>query len=64
MRLFFLLLIILQGSRIFAQPSISSFTPVSGPVGTTVTIKGSGFSPTTAGNIVYFGAALLINPCN
>ena len=56
MRLFFLLLIILPGARIFAQPSISSFTPVSGPVGTTVTFNGSGFSPTTAGNIVYFGA--------
>lgn len=39
----------------FAQPSISSFTPVSGKVGTSVTINGSGFSTTPSLNIVYFG---------
>ncbi len=43
--------------QIFAQaPVISSFTPASGPVGTTVTITGSNFSATPANNIVYFGA--------
>lgn len=39
-----------------AQPVISSFTPASGPVGTSVTITGSGFGATAADNIVYFGA--------
>jgi hypothetical protein len=38
-------------------PAISSFSPTSGPVGTTVTITGTGFSPVAANNIVYFGAA-------
>jgi hypothetical protein len=37
-------------------PSITSFTPATGPVGTTITITGSDFNTTTAGNIVYFGA--------
>jgi len=37
-------------------PSITSFTPTSGPIGTTVTITGSNFSTTPANNIVYFGA--------
>jgi gliding motility-associated-like protein len=37
-------------------PTITSFTPTSGPVGTTVTITGTNFGTTTAGNIVYFGA--------
>ena len=41
----------------FAQvPTIASFTPASGPVGTTVTITGTNFSATPANNIVYFGA--------
>jgi len=39
-----------------AQPVITSFTPLSGPIGTTVTISGSGFSTTPAQDIVYFGA--------
>jgi hypothetical protein len=37
-------------------PTISSFVPTSGPIGTTVTITGTNFSPTAANNIVYFGA--------
>lgn len=37
-------------------PSINSFTPDQGPVGTTVTITGSNFSATPNNNIVYFGA--------
>ncbi|BAV08017.1 internalin [Filimonas lacunae] len=39
-----------------AQPFISSFTPTSGPIGTTVTISGSGFGAAATDNIVYFGA--------
>lgn len=38
--------------------TISSFSPTSGPVGTVVTITGSGFSTTTTANIVFFGAAM------
>ena len=37
-------------------PTITSFTPTSGPTGTTVTITGTNFSTTPADNIVYFGA--------
>jgi sugar lactone lactonase YvrE len=37
-------------------PVITSFTPLSGPLGTTITISGTGFSATAANNIVYFGA--------
>jgi gliding motility-associated-like protein len=36
-------------------PTITSFAPASGPVGTTVTITGTDFSSTVAGNTVYFG---------
>jgi hypothetical protein len=38
-----------------AQPLISSFAPVKGPTGTSVTIRGSNFSTSPAGNTVYFG---------
>jgi gliding motility-associated-like protein len=37
-------------------PTITSFTPTSGPIGTTVTITGTNFSTTPANNVVYFGA--------
>lgn len=37
-------------------PAITSFTPASGPIGTTVSIIGTNFSTTPANNIVYFGA--------
>lgn len=37
-------------------PAITSFSPTSGPVGTTVTISGSNFSATASENIVFFGA--------
>ncbi len=39
-----------------AQPTISSFTPTSGAVGTTITITGTNFNTTAANNIVFFGA--------
>lgn len=48
----FLLVIIGQA---IAQPTITALSPASGPVGTTVTISGSGFSTVAANNIVYFG---------
>lgn len=40
----------------FEPPVISSFSPHSGAIGSSVTISGSNFSPTAAGNIVHFGA--------
>lgn len=40
----------------FSPPTITSFTPASGAVGTTVIITGTNFSTTLANNIVYFGA--------
>ncbi len=43
-------------TQVFAQPTITSFAPVSGPIGTIVTISGSNFSTTTTQNTVYFGA--------
>jgi hypothetical protein len=39
----------------FSQPIITSFSPASGPVGTVVTISGSGFNTTAANNFVFFG---------
>lgn len=42
--------------KLLAQPTISSFSPSSGAVGTTVTITGTNFSSVPANNIVYFGA--------
>ena len=38
-----------------AQPTISSFSPSSGAIGTTVTINGTNFNATPANDIVYFG---------
>ncbi|MHC1703733.1 MAG: FISUMP domain-containing protein [Tenuifilaceae bacterium] len=37
-------------------PTITSFSPTSGPIGTSVTITGTNFSTTPANNIVWFGA--------
>src|SRR5687768_15168145 len=45
---------------LFSQPVISSFTPGSGPVGSTVIISGSNFNATASLNIVYFGATKAI----
>ena len=41
-----------------AQPKITAFAPISGPVGASVTITGSNFSSTRENNIVRFGAQL------
>ncbi|RKR04803.1 gliding motility-associated-like protein [Flavobacterium sp. 90] len=38
-----------------SSPTISSFTPQTGPVGTTVIITGANFGATIAENIVFFG---------
>ncbi len=51
-----LLISFLFSITLFAQPVINLITPGSGPIGTAVTIKGTGFSTTPANNIVYFGA--------
>jgi len=41
---------------LFTQPTINSFIPASGAVGTTVMITGTNFSALPSDNIVYFGA--------
>ncbi|MBX2956975.1 MAG: VCBS repeat-containing protein [Cyclobacteriaceae bacterium] len=42
----------------YAQaPSITSFSPASGPIGATVTITGTSFSTNPSNNIVFFGAS-------
>ena len=43
-------------SIIVPPPTITSFAPTSGVVGSSVTITGTGFSATAANNIVYFGS--------
>jgi len=44
-------------NAVFGQvPSITSFTPTNGPIGTTVTITGTNFNPTASNDIVIFGA--------
>ncbi len=51
-----LFLFIFSSHFLFAQPVINSFSPVSGPVGSTVTINGANFDPVPGSNIVFFGA--------
>ena len=59
-KLFLLSLISLfSAAFVFAQaPVVSAFSPASGAVGTSVTITGTGFGATPAGNIVFFGATM------
>lgn len=46
----------LIGNILSAQvPSITSFAPTSGPIGSNVTITGTNFNTTAANNVVYFG---------
>jgi hypothetical protein len=55
--LFSVVITVLSYGTINAQaPVITSFTPTSGPVGSSVTITGTNFSTTSANNIVWFGA--------
>src|ERR1700761_7808314 len=56
-RLLCLCAVLLFPVLLFSQPSISSVSPLSGPVGTTVTISGNNFSATPSANIVRFGTA-------
>lgn len=49
------LLILAVVANVSAQPVITTFTPASGPIGTTVTISGTGFSASPTANSVYFG---------
>lgn len=44
------------GIFIFPPPTITSVTPASGPIGSSVTITGSNFRKDTANNVVLFGA--------
>jgi gliding motility-associated-like protein len=54
---FSLILCLFKIGNGFAQaPVISSFSPASGPVGTTVTLTGTNFNITAANNVVFFGA--------
>ncbi len=41
---------------VFPVPTITSFSPASGAIGSNVTITGTGFNATVAQNIVFFGA--------
>ena len=50
------ILFILFHISISAQPTIATFSPTSGTVGTIVTITGTNFNLTPANNIVFFGA--------
>ncbi|MCV9929443.1 FG-GAP-like repeat-containing protein, partial [Flavobacterium sp. LS1R49] len=55
--LFCLIILLSAFETITAQsPTISSFSPTSGAVGSTVTISGANFGATIAENIVFFGA--------
>ena len=47
---------LLTATSALAQPAVSSFSPVSGHVGTSVIITGTNFNVVAANNIVFFGA--------
>ncbi len=47
---------LLGSAQLYAQPTITSFLPKSGSLGTSVTITGTGFDTTISNNIVFFGA--------
>ncbi|MEI9808311.1 MAG: IPT/TIG domain-containing protein [Bacteroidota bacterium] len=49
-------IVFIFSTALSAQPTISSFSPASGTIGTTVTINGTNFSSTASNNIVFFGA--------
>jgi hypothetical protein len=52
-----IVLLVSMCSNLYAQiPTITSFTPASGQIGSSVTINGSNFSTTPSDNIVWFGA--------
>lgn len=47
---------ILRNQAVSLPPSITSFSPTSGAIGSSVTINGANFLNTPTGNVVYFGA--------
>ena len=49
-------ILLLSFTSMMAQPKITSFTPASGPAGTSISISGSGFDADPANDVVYFGA--------
>ncbi len=54
----FILLVVITlvyNVKLIAQPTITNFSPTSGPVGTLVTITGTNFNDTVANNLVLFG---------
>ncbi|MCW3110148.1 MAG: cell surface receptor domain protein, partial [Segetibacter sp.] len=53
---FIFVVIFLLSQQLFSQPSISSFSPTVGQIGSAVTINGNNFDASPANNIVYFGA--------
>jgi len=52
----FIILFLFIITKVISQPTIISFAPASGPIGTEVIINGNNFSPNAIDNIVYFGA--------
>lgn len=54
-KLLYFIAALLMVQLAWSQPTITSFTPSSGPIGTTVTITGTNFNAIPANNIVYFG---------
>ena len=51
-----ILLLVSAASLVYSQtPTIASFAPSSGPIGSTVTINGTNFNASPSNNIVYFG---------
>ena len=61
-KVFICLVLVFHFAEVNAQtpPTISSFTPLTGNVGATVTITGTNFHTTAANNIVLFGATKAI----
>ena len=58
-QVYLILFLVLAASNVFSQaPVITTFSPGSGPIGTTVTITGTNFNTTPASNIVFFGATM------
>ncbi len=49
-------LVLFSTIKVTAQPTIATFSPSTGPVGTSVTISGTNYNAVPANNIVYFGA--------
>ena len=50
------LLGLVAATNLFAQPSITAFSPASGTIGSSVTITGKNFNNSIAQNIIFFGA--------